>query len=235
MPVAIVGAVNSGKSTLLNALLGEDRAIVSDTPGTTRDTVEEVMVLGGVQFRFIDTAGIRDASDSVEKIGIERSLKSLAQAEVVLGVVDGCSSAEDARKAALEISGRISPAQTLIMLFNKTDLVHEVHEGFPVCDLKISAKTGEGLDELRKRIVSAYSLPSTGGDATLVTNIRHYEALARAREDLSRVRSGLDLGTPSDLLAEDLRSAIRELGSIFGEIAPDEVLNSIFANFCIGK
>ena len=235
VPVAIVGAVNSGKSTLLNALLGEDRAIVSDIPGTTRDTVEEVMVLDGVQYRFIDTAGIREASDTVEKIGIERSLKSLSQAEVVLGVLDGSASPEEAGRAAAQISSHISPAQTLIMLFNKADLVSAVHAGFPVCDLKISAKNGEGLEELKKKISAAYSLAAVSADETLVTNIRHYEALSRAREDLAHVRSGLDLGTPSDLLAEDLRSAIRELGSIFGEIAPDEVLNRIFANFCIGK
>ncbi|MBR5924315.1 MAG: tRNA uridine-5-carboxymethylaminomethyl(34) synthesis GTPase MnmE [Bacteroidales bacterium] len=235
VPVAIVGAVNSGKSTLLNALLGEDRAIVSDIPGTTRDTVEEVMVLDGVQFRFIDTAGIREASDSVEKIGIERSLKSLSQAEVVLGVLDGCASPEEAGKAAAQISSRISPAQTLIMLFNKADLVPEVPAGFPACDLKISARTGEGLEELKRRIASSYTVASASADATLVTNLRHYEALSRARENLAFVSKGLDLGTPSDLLAEDLRAAIRELGSIFGEIAPDEVLGRIFANFCIGK
>ena len=235
VPVAIVGAVNSGKSTLLNALLGEERAIVSDIPGTTRDTVEEVMVLDGVQFRFIDTAGIREASDSVEKIGIERSLQSLSKAEVVLGVLDGCASPEEAGKATAQISERISPAQTLIMLFNKADLVPDVPAGFPDCDLKISARTGEGLEELKRRIAASYTVASASADATLVTNLRHYEALSRAREDLAHVRSGLDLGTPSDLLAEDLRSAIRELGSIFGEIAPDEVLNGIFANFCIGK
>ena len=235
VPVAIVGAVNSGKSTLLNALLGEDRAIVSDIPGTTRDTVEEVLTLGGVQFRFIDTAGIREASDTIEKIGIERSLQSLQKAELVLGVLDGSASPEEAGKAAALIKEHLSPAQTLIMLFNKADLVAEDQAGFPACDLRISAKTGEGLDDLRFRISNSYSAASLSGDTTLVTNLRHYEALSRARADLSAVRSGLDLGTPTDLLAEDLRSAIRELGSIFGEIAPDEVLGSIFSKFCIGK
>ena len=154
---------------------------------------------------------------------------------MVLGVLDACASPEEAEKAAEQISGRISPAQTLIMLFNKADLVPEEPAGFPVCDLKISAKTGEGLEELKKMIASAYSLAEIQADATLVTNLRHFEALSRAREALDHARSGLVLGTPSDLLAEDLRAAIRELGSIFGEIAPDEILNGIFANFCIGK
>ena len=235
VPVAIVGAVNSGKSTLLNALLGEDRAIVSDIPGTTRDTVEEVLTLGGVQFRFIDTAGIREASDTIEKIGIERSLQSLQKAELVLGVLDGSASPEEAGKAAALIKEHLSPSQTLIMLFNKADLVAEDPTGFPACDLRISAKTGEGLEDLRSRISESYSAASLSGDTTLVTNLRHYEALSRARADLSAVRSGLDSLTPTDLLAEDLRSAIRELGSIFGEIAPDEVLGRIFEGFCIGK
>ena len=236
VPVAIVGAVNSGKSTLLNALLGEDRAIVSDIPGTTRDTVEEVLTLGGVQFRFIDTAGIREASDTIEKIGIERSLQSLQKAEIVLGVLDGLAPVSEIRKACNEILGNVSPSQTLILLLNKIDaapraLADEL--GVPVLD--ISAKTGVGLDTLRERIAADYASAAVSGNATLVTNLRHFEALSRARNDLSAVRSGLDSGTPTDLLAEDLRSAIRELGSIFGEIAPDEVLGSIFSKFCIGK
>ena len=235
VPVAIVGTVNSGKSTLLNALLGEDRAIVSDIPGTTRDTVEEVMTLGGVQFRFIDTAGLRDASDFVEKKGIERSLRSLEQAEVVLGVLDGCAPVEDLEKSCRKIMERVSPAQALILLRNKADVFNPdapLPDGVHVLD--ISAKTGEGLEELKNRIAASYS-HAADGDTTLVTNLRHFEALSRAKDDLAHVRKGLDLNTSTDLLAEDLRSAIRELGSIFGEVAPDEVLNGIFANFCIGK
>lgn len=280
VPVAIVGAVNSGKSTLLNALLGEDRAIVSDIPGTTRDTVEEVLTLGGVQFRFIDTAGIREASDTIEKIGIERSLQSLQKAELVLGVLDGCAPLEEAGKACASIVEHLSPAQKLILVRNKVDAYDAIApEEFPTMDrsygvlplkypafgtynldpeaftdameavlnekgikipagfavMDISALTGEGLDDLRSRISESYSAASLSGDTTLVTNLRHYEALSRARADLSAVRSGLDSLTPTDLLAEDLRSAIRELGSIFGEIAPDEVLGSIFSKFCIGK
>jgi tRNA modification GTPase len=280
VPVAIVGAANSGKSTLLNALLGEDRAIVSDIPGTTRDTVEEVLTLGGVRFRFIDTAGIREASDTVEKIGIERSIRSLEKAEVVLGVLDGCVPLKEACKACAMIVEHLSSRQKLILLRNKVDAYDAIApEEFPVMDrsygvlplkypafgtynldpealsrelavcltekgiripeefsvLDISARTGEGLDELRSRICSAYSVAAVAGDVTLVTNLRHFDALSRAGADLAAVRSGLDSGTPTDLVAEDLRSAIRELGSIFGEIAPDEVLGSIFSSFCIGK
>ena len=234
VPVAIVGAVNAGKSTLLNALLGEDRAIVSDIPGTTRDTVEEVMTLGGVQFRFIDTAGIRESSDTIEKIGIERSLQSLSKAELVLAVLDGCMPENELKNARQAIVGKLSPSQTLILLRNKVDACKgPAPEGLGALD--ISAKTGAGIDELKKKIASSYSLASLSGDATLVTNLRHFEALSRARNDLSAVRSALDRGLSPDLIAEDLRSANRELGSIFGEIAPDEVLGSIFSKFCIGK
>ena len=234
VPVAIVGAVNAGKSTLLNALLGEERAIVSDIPGTTRDTVEEVLTLGGVQFRFIDTAGIRESSDTIEKIGIERSLQSLSKAELVLGVMDGCAPPEELLKAYKAIAGKVSPSQTLIMLRNKVDVcTAAAPEGLDLMD--ISAKTGKGIDSLKSRIASSYSLSAVSGDTTLVTNLRHFEALSRARTDLASVRSAIDAGLSPDLIAEDLRSAIRELGSIFGEIAPDEVLGGIFSKFCIGK
>ena len=235
IPVAIAGAVNSGKSTLLNALLGEDRAIVSDIPGTTRDTVEEVMVINGLQFRFIDTAGIRKASDAIEKVGIERSMQSMARAEVVLAVLDSCSSSEDAAASRDEIAAKLSPAQKLILVRNKRDLVLSLPAGFPECDIEISAKTGEGLGALKEKIALQYSSGTPGADENLVTNLRHYEALTRASGDLAAVRTGLDSGLSTDLLAEDLRSAIRELGSIFGEITTDEVLGSIFRDFCIGK
>lgn len=235
VPVVIAGAVNSGKSTLLNALLGEDRAIVSDIPGTTRDTVEEELNIDGILFRFIDTAGIRESTDTVEKIGIERSLQSIDKAAVVLAVLDGCASAEDASAALSEIRKRLSPSQTLITLRNKADALTEAPSEYPSCELEISAKTGLGLDALKTRLSDLYKTGSIDEDTTLVTNLRHYEALSRALSDLEAVRTGLDTCIPTDLLAEDLRSAIRELGTIFGEISPDEVLGSIFEKFCIGK
>ena len=280
VPVAIVGAVNAGKSTLLNALLGEDRAIVSDVPGTTRDTVEEVLTLAGVQFRFIDTAGIRESSDTVERKGIERSLQSLSRADVVLGVIDGCAPLKEAQKACAEIVGHLSPAQTLILVRNKVDAYDAIApEEFPAVDrsygvlplrypafgtydmdpkafgdalsaylqekgitvpegfgvLDISARTGEGLDALRERISAPYLSASASPDATLVSNLRHYEALSRAAEELDRVRSGIISGKTPDLLADDLRAAIYSLNSIFGEVTSEDILQSIFERFCIGK
>ena len=280
VPVAIVGAVNAGKSTLLNALLGEDRAIVSDVPGTTRDTVEEILTLGGVQFRFIDTAGIRESSDTVERKGIERSLQSLSKADVVLGVLDGCAPLEESRKACAEIVSHLSPGQNLIIVRNKVDAFDAIApEEFPAVDrsygifplnypafgtynldpdafadalkayleekgitvpegfsvLDISARTGEGLDSLRERISAPYMSVSASPDATLVSNLRHYEALTRAAEELARVRSGLDSGATPDLLADDLRAAIYSLNSIFGEVTSEDILQTIFQRFCIGK
>ena len=232
VPVAIVGAVNAGKSTLLNALLGEERAIVSDIPGTTRDTVEEVMTIGGVQFRFIDTAGMREASDEIEKIGVERSLKSLNKADVVLLVLDATAPAEDLSEVYEDVCGKISSGQHLIVLSNKSDIGAGC---VPFCDLEISAKTGAGLDALKTKIAGLYDSAAMNASENLVTNLRHYEALTHAAADLSSVRTGLASGLTPDLLAEDLRSAIRHLGTIFGEITTDELLGSIFERFCIGK
>ena len=258
VPVAIVGAPNSGKSTLLNALLGESRALVSDEPGTTRDTVEETLTLDGILYRFIDTAGIRETSATVEKMGIERSLEKLASADLVLGVLDACSpSIEDDTRSLIE---RVDPArQTLILLRNKVDLAggsvagcgDGIAEGFPLLD--ISALRGTGLDELRSRIIEIGRARFSGSDDGMVTNLRHYEALRTALDSLNAVRASL-LGTgsgsllgsgsaaagsalPPDLLAEDLRAAISSLNSIFGEnlIDAETLLGHIFERFCIGK
>ncbi|MBQ9548852.1 MAG: tRNA uridine-5-carboxymethylaminomethyl(34) synthesis GTPase MnmE [Bacteroidales bacterium] len=289
VPVAIVGAVNSGKSTLLNALLGTDRAIVSDEPGTTRDTVEETLLRDGVRFRFIDTAGLRETEGKIEKMGIERSLRELARAEIVLAVLDGTAPLAEVGKAYSEVLRRIPPTQTLIVLRNKVDAYDAIApEEFPTKDmsygilelkypafgtydldpeqfasalaaelnaaktsgsgsgapvsgrveppqvLDISARTGEGLDELRRRLVESRR-GVVAPDATLVTNLRHYEALLRAQDALLRVDAGLSQALPSDLLAQDLREAIWELGSIFGEVSSDEILGQIFSKFCIGK
>lgn len=280
VPVAIVGAVNAGKSTLLNSLLGEDRAIVSDLPGTTRDTVEEVLTLDGIQFRFIDTAGIRESSDTVERKGIERSLQSLEKADVVIGVLDGCVPLKEARESCTWIVEHLSPSQTLVLVRNKVDAYDAIApEDFPTVDrsygifplkypafgtysmdpdafanalaeylhekgiavpdafsvLDISARTGEGLDALRERISAPYLQAASSADATLVSNLRHYEALTRAAEELARVRCGIDAGTTPDLLADDLRAAIYSLNSIFGEVTSEDILQSIFSRFCIGK
>ena len=248
VPVAIVGAPNSGKSTLLNALLRDDRAIVSDVPGTTRDTVEETCVIDGVLFRFIDTAGIRASEDEVERLGIERTFRKISEAEIVLGVVDISTSEEQVTQDLKTIAERIEfKQQILLILANKTDKtgVNKIVTtlNFFVSSTKIeldktsvieiSAKTGKGLENLRSALVSRANVASASG--TLVTNARHAAALREAAASLSAVSDGLDTGRPSDLLAEDLRAALASLGSITGEITTDEVLGEIFSRFCIGK
>lgn len=248
VPVAIVGAPNSGKSTLLNALLRDDRAIVSDIPGTTRDTVEETCVIDGVLFRFIDTAGIRASSDEVERLGIERTFRKISEAEIVLGVIDISTSEEQVTQDLKTIAERIDfKQQILLILANKTDKtgVNKIvttlnfFVSSPKIELDktsiivISAKTGKGLENLRSALVSRANVASASG--TLVTNARHAAALREAAASLSAVSDGLDTGRPSDLLAEDLRAALASLGSITGEITTDEVLGEIFSRFCIGK
>ena len=233
IPVAIVGETNTGKSTLLNALLGEDRAIVSDIPGTTRDTVEEVMNLDGILFRFIDTAGIRDTEETIEKIGIERTFRKIGEADIVLGLVDATQNPLQMQEAIHAITQRVDlEHQTLLMLMNKTDLSlpSEVE-----VNLYISAKTGKGLDQLRHKLVEGGRKLTDTQNAVLVTNVRHFEALKHASESLASVEKGLENGIPTDLVAQDLREALYYLGTITGEITTDEVLGSIFSRFCIGK
>ena len=247
MPVAIVGSVNVGKSTLLNALLGEDRAIVSDTPGTTRDTVEETLTLDGILFRFIDTAGLRNASETVEKIGISRSYKKLSEASIVIAVLDVTASEEENESSISDIVSKIDFSdQKLIVLLNKADklggninvsLINKsvLSNENKVVKLYISAKDGFGLDELKKWLVSSQKDISLDSDQTIVTNFRHYQALREAASAIEKVRTSLAAGRSSDLLAEDLQLALHHLGTITGEVTSDEVLGQIFERFCIGK
>lgn len=282
VPVAIVGATNTGKSTLLNALLGEERAIVSDIAGTTRDTIEETLNLGGVMFRFIDTAGIRETDELVEKIGIERTFRKLNEASIVLGMTD-LSRGEDSVLADAEyIWSKVNACGTgreFLLLVNKCDVdgIESVAAGFAGVGsragfagtsseagsgagyadnaekmarieaalhekgivtkmIPISAKTGSGLPELTEALAEIGRRITGDTDETLVTNIRHYEALSRAATALGRVRDGLKVATlPPDLIAQDLREALYHLGEIVGEISTDEVLGNIFRKFCIGK
>lgn len=244
IPVAIVGATNTGKSTLLNALLGEDRAIVSDIAGTTRDTVEETFNINGTVFRLIDTAGIRETEETIERIGIDRSLLKLTQADIVLGVIDATAPLSEQRQHVQEIASRIRfNEQTLLLLLNKMDLVSDPSraETMLVLDREIptiplSAKTGQGLETLKNSLMTVWEKQLKGAEqALLVTNIRHYNALHKAADALELVKAGIASGTPTDLVSQDMRDSLYHLGSILGTITDDEILGRIFERFCVGK
>ena len=253
IPVAIVGETNTGKSTLLNALLGDERAIVSDIAGTTRDTIEEVMNLNGTLFRFIDTAGIRETEETIEKIGIERAFKKIQEADIILGLIDATLPQERIIAAAEFILGKMDQEhQTLVLLLNKTDLcpgtsaeaIDLVKNTVCAASRKgqrhiyiqtLSAKTGNGMDQLRRSLEEIQQAMIQGNNDVLVSNLRHFEALKHASESLASVSKGLSEGIPTDLVAQDLREALYYLGSITGEITTEEILGSIFGRFCIGK
>ncbi|MEO8066164.1 MAG: tRNA uridine-5-carboxymethylaminomethyl(34) synthesis GTPase MnmE [Flavobacteriales bacterium] len=233
IPVAIIGAPNSGKSTLLNALLQEDRAIVSEIPGTTRDTVEETITLGGVLFRFIDTAGIRETGDTIEKLGIERSYKKAQEASIVVLLGDAGVMNESAfRTQATMFRERIGNGPQLIPVLNKSDLPN-VMIGSNV--MTISAKTGAGMQELKDAFIEHVQALQENDGGIVVTNVRHVEALVHARQALHDARLAMAKGVSGELLATDLRRAQHHLGEITGKITPDDLLGSIFGKFCIGK
>ncbi len=241
IPVAIVGETNAGKSTLLNALVGEEKAIVSDIHGTTRDTIEDTVTLNGILFRFIDTAGLRQTADTIENVGIERSLRAIERANIVLWLIDYSQDKANLSWLEQQIAERADNKQ-LIIIFNKLDLLTETQIdtlkrtfGEAKKTLFISAKERTNIDALQAALYAAAQLPETAHGDVIVTNLRHYEALRNAHEAIVRVQSGLASGLSGDLLAQDLRECLGYLGEITGQITSDEVLGNIFAHFCIGK
>jgi tRNA modification GTPase len=245
IPVVIAGRPNVGKSSLLNVLLEEERAIVSDIPGTTRDTVEEVLHLEGLLFRFIDTAGLRQGGDEIEELGMERTRNKLKEAEIVLAVTEATDSAGEISAFAGSVSEMTDGAEArIILIVNKSDLISRSTASqlkkdlnrlctFPV--VFVSARDSDGIDDLKKQLAASIGTGRLDNPQYIVTNARHYDALRNVSENLQRVLDGFRDGIPTVLIATDVRQAIYYLGLITGKISPEDILGEIFSNFCIGK
>ena len=240
VPVAIIGETNAGKSTLLNVLLNEDKAIVSDIHGTTRDIIEDTVNIDGITFRFVDTAGIRETSDTIESLGIERTFQKLDQAEIVLWMID----ATNAQAQITQLAGQLLPRcerKQLILVYNKADLVDNIQNSIPdnfpdnVQSITLSAKKREHIEELQRMLITSAHLPTITQNDVIVTNVRHYEALNNALEAIHRVQEGLTNNISGDFISQDIRDCIFHLSDIAGEVTNDMVLQNIFQHFCIGK
>jgi tRNA modification GTPase len=244
VPVAIIGRPNVGKSTLLNAILKEERAIVSEIEGTTRDSIEDTINLGGVNFRFIDTAGIRETADTIENLGIRRTYQKIELASIVLLLTEA-SDAPDIIKQSIEaIRKQINGSKQLVVVLNKSDRIQEkqqkeLQKNITLLEneklISISAEKGENIDGLSNLLLEIVNLGSLKHQDVVISNIRHYKALKSASEGLSRASEGLTSSLPTDLLAQDIREVLHYLGEITGEVTTDEILGNIFKNFCIGK
>jgi tRNA modification GTPase len=244
IPVAIVGEPNVGKSTLLNALLNEERAIVSEIAGTTRDTIEDELVIGGIGFRFIDTAGIRDTQDVVESIGIRKTFEKIEQAQVVVFLMDSSQLTIDngnlkAIQLELEKIKNQFPMKPLVVIGNKADKltapeIGNIKAQIPEI-LLLSAKEKTGVEELKNQLLSFVNTGALRNNETIVTNTRHYDSLLKALEEIQKVKYGMQTNLSSDLMAIDIKEALYHFGMITGQVTNDELLGNIFANFCIGK
>lgn len=242
IPVALVGETNVGKSTLLNVLLNEERAIVSDIHGTTRDVIEDLVNINGIIFRFIDTAGIRDTRDKIENMGIERTYQKIEQAAIVLWLLD-CTQLSEHMEWLTEKIEQRAKGKKIILVFNKIDkialeeqkILEKLFSQFEGQRLYISAKQRINTDELQKALIETAQLPEVQPGDVVVNNIRHYEALQKALMAIRRVIAGLDTGISGDFLSQDIRECMHFLGEITGQISNDEILGNIFGKFCIGK
>ena len=249
IPVAIIGEPNVGKSTLLNALLNEERAIVSEIAGTTRDTIEDELTIGGIGFRFIDTAGIRETKDVVESIGIKKTFEKIEQAQVIIYLLDSSKLQDHGSNFLVEIEKIINqfPLKTILIVFNKVDTIDKADlessiqtfssklETKNTKIITISAKNKEGIEDLKNQLMSFVNTGALRNNETIVTNTRHYDSLLKALEEIQKVKFGLQSGLSSDLMAIDIKQALYYFGEITGEVTNDELLGNIFANFCIGK
>jgi tRNA modification GTPase len=242
VPVSIVGETNAGKSTLLNYLLKEEKAIVSDIHGTTRDVIEDTIQLNGVLFRFIDTAGLRETTDTIENLGIERSFQMMEKASIILWVIDSTQPIGNIDALLPTIESHLREKQFLLV-FNKVDQIDEIKKEqllnyfsqFDCEKIFISAKHSQNTEQLEDQLFKMAQLPEVGENDVMVTNMRHYEVLKNAYESILRVIDGLEQGISGDFLSQDIRECLHYLGEITGEITTDEVLGNIFKKFCIGK
>ena len=235
IPVAIVGEPNVGKSTLLNALLNEDKAIVSDIAGTTRDSIEDQIILDGINYRFIDTAGIRKTSNQIEKIGIQKTFEKIENARLIIYLVDALNFDESEIKKTQEKY----PDKKILTVANKVDgLSQKQHDeivGLAPHTIFISAKEGTGIEKLKSTLLSLVNKGDLGKEDVVISNSRHYEALLKALREVEKVKEGLSENIASDLLSIDVKQALFHLGEITGSVTTDDLLGNIFSNFCIGK
>ncbi len=242
IPVAIIGETNAGKSTLLNQLVGEEKAIVSNIHGTTRDVIEDTITINGVLFRFIDTAGIRETNDAIENLGIERSFLKMEKADMILWVIDSTSPTAHTEALSQTILPK-TEGKKLIILFNKTDKLtpeelkrkQELFKESASPRLYISAKSDQDIEQLKQELIKAANLPDQSKNDIIITNIRHYEALSHARTAIHRVCEDIEANISGDFLSQDIRECMHHLGEITGQISNNEVLGNIFSKFCIGK